>query len=244
MWQINHDVSKNYSNLMKGFSNLMEKIHQELIERSVSVEKFTVYLMGIKSNMKFGFTSKETKLNGIDNWTELFDTLSEMKAWDCLNYELLRDLFDKYLLNSEQVKEQLESYDCEVQRFLDSTLLLDFLDIYKELFPDESDLRKGCVMLKAKFSGDLSTTTLSEYHSIRGYLMCQFRLQHYVLRLATANEGCLLLFWYVPKCLAPHIQKICQELQPDLGQAGVAELCIDNTVLYQVYKFYTSVNSK
>ena len=234
IWEVNCEVSEAYSKLMTQFSKLMRETYKLLLQKEVPVQSFAVYLIGIKSNMKLKVNSEdEVKLNDVKEWIDLFDELSNIRAWDCLNYTLLRDMINEHLQDSEAVK-QLQRYEGRVQHFMENTLLMDFLDIYKELFPDDSYLRNGCTMLKAKLKGDLSKETLYDLYNTRGYLTTQFRLQHYVLRLATANEGCVILYWYIPQCAVHTIHKVCKELQPDFGQAGIIELCIDDSVLYQV----------
>lgn len=232
-------MSQSYFDLMEKFSGLMVMVHEELAKKPELIKPFAVYLMGIACNMQLGTGSSlgEVKIKDSKDWTEVFDKLSDMRAWDCLNYSLLRKMINEYLENSDayaRLSGLIQSYDREVQVFLQSTLLLDFLDVYKELFAGDSDYNKGCGLLKAKLKGDLATMTLAGFRAKEAYLKCHFRLKNYVLRLAVANEGCVILYWYLPHCLVAHIQETCKELQPDFGQAGVIELCIDDYVLYQV----------
>lgn len=223
---------------MEMFSALMVDVHVELMKNSVPTEQFAVYLMATRCNMMLGTVKCQggLKLSGMC-WTQMFDKLSDIKAWDCFNYNFLRWIIDRCLLESDAykcLKSQIEQYDEKVEDFLRRTLLIEFLDVYRELFPDDSDYNEGCVKLKTKLAGDLPTMTLAQYRAKKGHLISQFRLQNCVLRLAVAGTGCVIFHWYLPQCYVSYIQDVCKELQPDFGQAGVIELCIDDCVLYQV----------
>ena len=137
IFQINGIVSEGYAGLMDKFSSLMVGIHEE---NSVPMRPFTVRLIGNRCNMMLGTVKSpgELKLRDIKDWTEMFDTLSDIKAWDCFNYSLLRKVIDYCLKESDDythLKSEIESYDGAVEAFLLSTLLVEFLDVYRELFP-------------------------------------------------------------------------------------------------------------
>ena len=247
IFKINGTVSKRYDDLMARFSSLMVGIHQAVTKGSTPMDQFTVHLMGLRCNMMLGTVKSpgELKLRDIKDWTEMFDTLSDIKAWDCFNYSLLRKVIDDCLKESEDyahLKSEIESYDGAVEAFLQSTLLVEFLDVFRELFPDDSSYYQGCGRLKAKLTGDLATMTMAKYRSTKGHLMSQFRLHNCVLRLAVTGSGCVILHWYLPPYLIPHIKQHCKVLQPDFGQAGVIELCIDDYVLYQVSTYHNYVH--
>ena len=243
IFQINGTVSEGYAGLIDKFSSLMVGIHEAVTKNSVPMRPFTVRLMGNRCNMMLGTVKSpgELKLSDIKDWNKMFDTLSDIKAWDCFNYSLLRKVIDDCLKESEDyahLKSEIEIYDGAVEDFLQSTLLVEFLDVFRELFPDDSSYYQGCGRLKAKLTGDLATMTMAKYRSTKGHLMSQFRLQNCVLQLAVASSGCVILHWYLPQYLIPHIKQHCKVLQPDFGQAGVIELCIDDCVLYQVSTYH------
>lgn len=228
-------MNEKYFTLSDKFSDILVAVYKDLIKELVSCEEFYIYLMGISCNMQLGTLKRELKQPR--NWIEMFQQLSSIRAWDFLNYRILREMVTKYLKESTSyslLKKQLEEYDSEVEAFLHSTKLLEFLDVHKELCPDDLTCKESIKILKAKITGDLSQMTLAEFHVRRGYLVGQFQLQNYALNFATANPGCVILYWYIPECLDCHIRKVYNELQPDLGQAGVIELSIDDGVLYQV----------
>ncbi len=168
----------------------------------------------------------------------MFSKLCDTRVWDCLNFFFLKYIVDNYLYQSEECKalnKELEEHSKKVNMFMEKSKLVEFLDIYWEFFPNVAQQSKMTSnSLKAKLTGNLENMTLSEFHHKKHYLEAQFRLHHNVLRICTANSGCIILCWYVPKYAVQHIKDICKELQPDFGQAGFIELCIDDYILYQV----------
>jgi hypothetical protein len=239
MFAINRTVSEGYAELMRQFSTLMVSIHSELVKKPAPMEEFVVYLMGLRCNMMLG--AQELQEGDLKkDWTGTFEKLSSIKAWDCFNYSLMRVLIDQYLSGCDaykRLKAQIDDYDGKVEAFLYSTLLVDFLDVYREMFPDDLKYSKGCHLLKVKVDRELPGMTLADYRSHKSHLMSEFRLQNCVLHLASYGTGCAIFHWYLPQQLVSHVREVCKELQPDFGQAGVIELCIDDTVLYQVSLF-------
>lgn len=225
-----------YTELIDKFSDLMESVHDNLVKNSVSSESinsFQVFFMGIRSSMKLGKTNCNELLKEASSWTEIFNKLTEYQTWDCLSYHLLRRIMDKYLQTSDSYSElngKMDAYDREIATFLSNTRLVDFLDVYCE----DDYYKEKFSLLKAKYHGNLNEMTLSDCHTRKGYIVCQLRLRSCALRLAVANDGCVVFFWHIPQCLTAHVKQVCKELKPDFGQAGVIELCIDDHVLYQV----------
>lgn len=226
----NPKASKRYNQLVEEFGELLEKVY-DCIKESSSYNMFYVYLGGISCSIK--------KMQKPKNWLDVFEMLSKNKEWDCLNYHLLRAIFQKYLQESalySTLEERFNQYDKNVESFLHDTKLLDFLDVYRESLPDdpENNVQNGYKMLKAKLVGNLREMTVEDFHTQRGYLMRHFNLRHYALYLVEANNGCVILFWLISKCLDLHLRNVCRSLQPDFGQAGIIEITIDDHVLYQV----------
>ena len=228
IYRVYHEVRKDYHNLMTEFGDIVEQIY-DCIKDTNSYDKFYKYLGARGCHMKLEEMGKPT------SWSDMIDMLNKTRAWDCLNYELLREIFRKYLLGNSVLEETFGQYDEKVKSFLHNTKLLDFLDVYKELLPDDFERDKEKYRtLKAKLVGNLNEITLAGFCEWCGYIKRQFRLRHYAMYLVQANNGCIILFWYISKCLEPHIREVCSEYQPDFGQAGVIEISIDDRVLYQV----------
>ena len=241
MVEINGQVRQQYMELSDQFSDMVTKILASLKNHAAtaadSLSNFIPYLAAKRCNTMIGFCLEQSSAKDPSDWTEMFNSLSATRAWDCLNYRLLKTIMDRYLFTSSdyaQLKKEMEDHDKKVKSFLQHTLLLEFLDIYKEEFPIESEISTGCRSLRVKFVGKLKKMTLADFHAQRGYILRELKLHHYVLSLANVNSGCVVLYWYIKEECVEHVKKICQELQPDFGQAGVIEMCIDDYVLYQV----------
>lgn len=202
-----------------------------------SVKKFYVFLISMCGNMKLGTSEGNFCIPGdIATWQHMFTELSKNHFWDLLNYNLLRKIVNKYLKQVEgysKLKKDLESYDNEVQAFMQVTKLTEFLDIYWYEISSLKD-NENFDVLKAKMDKNLEQVTLANYYENCGYILSEFRLQHNILRLIITDTGCIIIFWQVPKYIVPYIKKICHKLKPDFGQAGIIELSINDYVLYQV----------
>ncbi len=237
-------MRKEYNTLDDTFSDIMGDVSNALrdLEESNKQKALSWFYMKLKAsscNRKWevgesGFLNEKPK-----NWEDMFIKLCDAKVWDCLNFIFLKKIVDKYLHQSEEyeaLKKKLDYYSEEVKVFMEKTKLIEFLDMYKELFPRWDD-EMNHNLLKVKLLGNLGDIKLSEFHEIQGNLVSQLHLYPYVLRFCDANEGCIILYWYVPQYAVQHIKDICKELKPDFGQAGIIELCVDDYILYQVYLF-------
>lgn len=238
MVHINGRARKDYYSLDDEFADIYtDVLHSLKSHASDSLSKFTAFLAGNCCNSMVGLPSEQSLKEKPKDWDEMFEKLTVIRAWDCLNYMLLKKIMQRYLFGASdytQLHAKLESYDSKVTTFLNDTLLLDFLDIYAEAFPSDPEISNGCKLLKTKFCGQLDTMTLADFHLRRGYMLRELKLHHYILSLKTVNPGCVIIYWDIKEEYVEYVKRICRESQPDFGQAGIVELTIEDCVLYQV----------
>ena len=232
---VNHDARKGYNDLKSKFSKITTDIYKYLEEKKISIDPFLVYLTDC--NLNLGKSDSEDQ-RATASWKDVLLELKEKKAIDFLNYHLLVELIDLcFDVKSEDYHafdKRLSDYTAEVEKYKSDTPILDFLDIYIEHRPEDLKAAKGLELFKLKLSGD-DKMTLADFSNIRGYIVKEFRLHHYMLHLVTVNSGCVIIYWQVPEAISSHIQEeICEKFQPDFGQAGIIELSLGDHVLYQV----------
>ena len=214
MVEVDGQVRQEHEELMDKFADLYTEILVSLNQHAAkdSLSNCVAYLTAKRCNTMIGYCPAQSSAKHPSDWTEMFESLSTTRAWDCLNYRLLKTIMDRYLRNLSdyaQLKEAMENYDSLVKDFLQSTLLLDYLDIYKEAFPVDSEISKGCQSLRVKFGNELTTMTLADFHAKRGYILRQLKLHHYVLSIESAKPGCVVLYWYIKEECVDHVKKIC-----------------------------------
>ena len=225
---INPAAKEGYDNLKTEFAEITTDIYRYLVSKDIPLSPFRVYLTtGL--GLKLGSGSTE-----IANWEEMMKELSQNQGLDFLNFKLLKHLIKKCFEDENDkcdFEKRLKEHSTEVEKYKRETLVVDYLDVHSTFVKDED-----VGLLKAKFTGDMKRMTLAQLSEHCAHFASEFSINPTLLKLITVNPGCIIIYWQVPESICSHIKEVCEKLRPDLGQAGIIELTLDDHVLYQVRK--------
>jgi len=101
------------------------------------------------------------------------------KYWNFLNFDLLEHVVNKF--GSPDLKHQMKSYVCDLQKFRRATRLCDFVDCWPVIgeAPPTSDLRNYVVEMQL----DWDRCTLEDLETFKGCISHKFFLPDFPLRL-------------------------------------------------------------
>ena len=137
---------------------------------------------------------KETHLNNL--WARLGT------YWNFLNFDLLEHLVSGF--GSEDLKQKMESYKCDLQSFRKATRICDFIDCWPERIepPPESELRE----FVAKVGYYWENCTLEDLDMIEGVITRRFFLPRFVLQLREIKPGSITVTWLIPASFVKALQ--------------------------------------
>ena len=154
---------------------------------------------------------------------ETFLLLSEIGAWDFINYEMLEDIISDFEL--EGLSQPITEHKKEISAFMDETVLADYLTVWDGC--REMSAMTDRTPVIAKLKDDWGAYTLADVAEQKCNLASGFRLTSIVLQFENACSGSVYIVWSVPLAVAVYMQRMMESSdRPDLAQYGIEELVI------------------
>ena len=114
--------------------------------------------------------------------------------WNFLNFDLLEHIVS--IFGSEDLKQEMESYEHDLQSFRKSTRLCDFISCWpvRGQTPPKEELREFIM----KVGHQWDSCTLEDLDSLKGVITRKFFLPEFTLRLKKLMEGSITITWLIP----------------------------------------------
>ena len=225
--------------LQKKFASLVRSAFASFKNKPVPIDELQVYLSQRCADERHKIPLFEQRMSEIIHQSthqQVFMLLSRIRAWDFLDFSLLKDVIDEFQLS--ELNPELTSYTQDVCTFQSETKLIDFLNVWKS-----SCLEKelpACKILIAKCIGDIRSFTLADVAKKAKMIAEKFNLVTLAARLGWANPGSVYLLWYIPEAVAKHIEKLMvSKTRPNLVCHGIQELVVGKNI----YKVSSNIHA-
>ena len=149
--------------------------------------------------------------------------------WDFLNFDLLEHIIKKF--GSEDLKQRMESYKCDLRSFRRSTRLCDFIDCWpvRGQSPPIAELRK----FVGKVGYRWDSCTLEDLETLKGVITRKFFLPGFALQLGEILEGSITITWLIP---VPFVKALHEAFETTSSKFFVEQkievITIDGKVCY------------
>ena len=158
---------------------------------------------------------------------ETFLLMSQMGAWDFINYHMLESVISEFELGD--LSQPMNKHNEEIGAFMDETYLSDYLIVWDGCREMKSMIDRAPVI--AKLKDKWGTYTLADIAKKQSVLASGFRLTSIVLQFEKAVSGSFYIMWSVPLAAAAYMQRMMESSnRPDFAQYGIEELVIGEKV--------------
>ena len=191
--------------LEKQFKNLKVNLLLEFKTMGKSVDEITAIISCIESDIRYYVYRSWKKMvkQKFENLEDLFNDLN-VTVWNILDHYLLDYFVNDF--GSEELKQSMEAYNSVLKIFKKRTLVLDFINCWKEA-QRERDIPDS---EKLTFKFVNPTMTLADLDKFReefaaehfpSFFHCSEAIMHY----GRFQTGCFVVTFHVPKELASKI---------------------------------------
>ena len=187
------------------FCDLVYCTYLLLTDKGIETHHFHACLMALdlsrsKEHGEFIDSIFKSGTTFCDLWCKL------CKYWNFLNFNLLEHVVNKF--GSPELKHQMNSYVCDLQKFRSATRLCDFVDCWPVVgeTPPTSDLRTFVVKMKLNWE----RCTLEDLETFKGVITHKLFLPDFMLRLEKIEEGSITVTWLLP---APYVKLSLMAIQ-------------------------------
>ena len=197
-------IKQQVKQLQDHFIRLAYCTYEELVDKGVSVHNVHAWLISLDV-----FRQREHQdfikdnLTNIEKGTHLSNLWARLGTyWNFLNFDLLKHVIKKF--GSENLKQKMKSYKCDLQSFRRVTRVCDFIDCWPvQGEAPEADLREFVTKMKH----DWNNCTLEDLDKIKGVITCKFFIPKFALWLRDIKEGCITIVWLIPVSLVKALQE-------------------------------------
>ena len=218
------------------FQALTSQALKRLQQTSVRVDTFYAQVTCMKHTLR-GLAGKYIResLNKLGSSATLEMLWGELNFfWDFFNYELLQHVVRVMFTETDDpLLCQLAEYEDEIGRFLSSTKLCDFFEVwpFSTEKPQEKEIRE-LKRVVVKVNRKWKECTLHDVKNISSTFAQGFFLPHEFLLLAGVGKSSVSLLWYVTPSMASLIAEKPKEKNDFLSDNGFLSIIIDG---HQVY---------
>ena len=197
-------IKQQVKQLQDHFIHLAYCTYEELVDKGISVHNVHAWLISLDV-----FRQREHQefikdhLTNIEKGTHLSNLWARLGTyWNFLNFDLLKHVIKKF--GSEDLKQKMKSYKCDLQWFQRVTRVCDFIDCWPvQGEAPEADLRE----FVAKMKHDWNNCTLEDLDKIKGVITCKFFIPKFALWLRNIKEGCITITWLIPASFVKELQE-------------------------------------
>ena len=204
------------------FVRLAYCTYKELVAKHINVHDVHAWLISLdvfrqrehQEFIKDHLTNieKDTHLNNL--WARLGT------YWNFLNFDLLEHLVSGF--GSEDLKQNMESYKCDLQFFRKATRICDFINCWPERVepPPERELRE----FVAKVGYHWEKCTLEDLDMIEGVITRRFFLPRFVLQLREIKPGSITVTWLIPASFVKALQEAIESTSSEFFTEQTIEI--------------------
>ena len=197
-------VKQHVRELETKFLALADKARQAVNLSGITLSQFCMVLTQIPASMKDEkitiryFKENIRVFNQSSSIDEIFCHLN--LYWDFLNYGLLEHIIDR--LENDEFKQEMEKYKHELTAFRKATTLRAFSGVMcHKSTKVPCDLRKPVT----KHDKSWMDHTLEEVEQFREKFSVKFSLSKFSLILIQIEKGSVLITWWLPTAIVPHL---------------------------------------
>ena len=170
--------------LQSRFSDLVYCTYLSLTDQGIEAHHFHACLMALdlsrsKEHEEFLSSSFKSGTKFYDLWCKLCN------YWNFLNFDILEHVVNKF--GSPDLKHQMKSYVCDLQKFRRATRLCDFVHCWPVVgeTPPTSHLRTFAVEMQL----DWDRCTLEDLERLKGVITHKLFLPDFILPLEKIEES-------------------------------------------------------
>lgn len=138
---------------------------------------------------------KDSEILLLSSLSEVFQFLSLHMYWNFLNYHLLAKIIRNFFNSQESLITELRNYEADVDDFMKSTKLCDFLEAWPQILKKHSYPDRAVVITKVK--KDWNMYTLQDVAQTQKFLAGVFGLERFLFHFCEGKNGCVELKWLV-----------------------------------------------
>ena len=201
-------IKQQVKQLQDHFIRLAYCTYEELADIGISVHNVHAWLTSLNV-----FQQREHQdfindhLTNIEKGTHLSNLWARLGTyWNFLNFDLLEHLVSRF--GSENLKQKMESYKCDLLSFRKATRICDFIDCWPERVepPPERELRE----FVAKVGYHWENCTLEDLDMLEGVITRRFFQPRFLLQLREIKPGSIMIMWLIP---APFVKGLQEAIE-------------------------------
>ena len=198
-------IKQHVKHLQDRFVHLAYCTYKALVDQGINVHDVHAWLTSLDV-----FRQREHQefikdhLTNIDQETHLNSLWARLGIyWNFLNFDLLEHLVSGF--GSEDLKQKMESYKCDLQSFRKATRICDFINCWPERVepPPECELQE----FVAKVGCCWENCTLEDLDMLEGVITRKFFLPRSVLQLKEIKPGSIAITWLIPVSFVMGLQE-------------------------------------
>jgi len=113
-----------------------------------------------------------------------------------MNFDLLEHVVRRFAI--EDLKQNMKSYEHDLQSFRKTTRLCDFIDCWPVRGEPSLGTQLDLKEFIAKMKHDWDSCTLEDLEKLKGVITHKFFLPEFALQLRKIKEGCITITWPIP----------------------------------------------
>jgi hypothetical protein len=220
--------------LERRFKNMQIAARKELESKQDAVELVKDQLTAITGQREHLTTFKAIarRKRPFKNLTEFFTHLN-YHCWSFIEYQPLEDLIENTC--SDKLKERVQIYARDVQRFQENTTISEFLTHRRNL-AKKRRIPDSFKKFKTEHNIDPDTYTLADLERLRKKTCTHVKLSDFALQILTITTNCIIVEWMIAEEIVEilslfYSSEVGQEL---LHDHQVESIIIDDKSLHSV----------
>ena len=218
------DVNKSLKRLRSTFSNLVTEVRSQLAQH---IEDGVLKLIKIARNLEEHL--QVTGLTGVTCIDKLFNSIQGHYYY--LNCSVIEHIVETFLTHNEEdekLQEEMESYACELEKFKESTKLVELQSAIHKVLPSSRSVSDTSCEVVLKFKGWWEWKTIKDLEHFLQHYFCRNDLFNYI----DTERGCIQVTFLVPRSYSQYlIDMVTPSKIKSMCRVGVLQLVINGDVL-------------
>ena len=220
------DVNKSLKKLRSTFSTFVTKVRKQLAQH---IKVGIVELIDIARNLEEHL--RVTGLTGVTCIDKLFNSIQVHYYY--LNCSVIEHIVETFLTHNEEdekLREEMESYACELEIFKNNTKLVELQSAIDKVLSSSDSVSDTSCEVVLKFKGSWEWKTIEDLECFLQHYFCRNDLFNYI----DIKRGCIQVTFLVPRSYSQYlIDMVTPSKIKSMYRVGVLQLVINGNVLLE-----------